>query len=284
MQNSNSIQQRKGIIKFDPDTAKTLPISTNRKRIKFWIVEREYNGLTLSIQAFESLNAYDLIALFQMLDDYSKNNEKWEYQGTMQINNEIKRILKKRNFDLKELCKQRKISTNKNNRKSISESFERWYKAELIYKYKEENPTEIHTRYIFEYEVDKNFEKMTIVANTNFLDFCLKNGMAMNWERLIKYGKSYYGLQLDIYLQFNTIKIRKKNTKYAYPNIIKEETLFQHLGINDEIKDIREKRRKVKQAFQKFEEITGQKYIYNKLERKWIKESYFNYLQERNKK
>jgi len=209
MQNSNSIQQRKGIIKFDPDTAKTLPISTNRKRIKFWIVEREYNGLTLSIQAFESLNAYDLIALFQMLDDYSKNNEKWEYQGTMQINNEIKRILKKRNFDLKELCKQRKISTNKNNRKSISESFERWYKAELIYKYKEENPTEIHTRYIFEYEVDKNFEKMTIVANTNFLDFCLKNGMAMNWERLIKYGKSYYGLQLDIYLQFNTIKIRR---------------------------------------------------------------------------
>jgi len=283
MQNSNSIQQRKGIVKFDPNTAKTLPISTNRKRIKFWMVEREYNGLTLSIQAFESLNAYDLIALLQMLDDYSKNNYTWEYQGTMQINDETKRILKKRKFDLKELCKQREISTNKNNRKSIAESFERWYKAELIYKYKE-NQVEIHTRYIFEYEVDKNFEKMTIVANTNFLEFCLENGMAMNWERLIKYGKSYYGLQLDIYLQFNAIKIGKKNKKYTYPNIIREETLFKHLGINEEVKDIREKRRKVKQAFQKFEEITGQRYIYNKLERKWLKESYLNYIKDRNKK
>ncbi len=281
MQNSNTIQ-RKGIVKFDPDTAKTLPISTNRKRTKSWIVEREYNRLTLSIQAFESLNAYDLIALFQMLDDYSKNNEKWEYRGTTKFgSNDFERKLVYRKFDLKELCKQRNILTKKTNRKSIAESFERWYKAEIIYKRKNDVTK---TRYIFEFKVDTNYNYIEIVANANFLDFCLQNGMAMNWERLIKYGKNYYGLQLDIYMQFRAIAYGKKVKKYKYPDVIKEETLFQHLGINDEIKDIREKRRKVKQAFEKFEEITGQKYIYDKLERKWIKESYLTHIQKQNKK
>jgi hypothetical protein len=281
VQNSNSIQQRKGIVKFDPDTAKTLPISTNRKRINFWMVERVYNGLTLSIQAFESLNAYDLIALFQILDDYSKNKEKWEYKGTTSFrDDDFERILMYRKFDLKELCKQREILTKKANRKSIAESFERWYKAEIIYKRKNDVTK---TRYIFEFRVDTNYNYIEIVANANFLDFCLENGMAMNWERLIKYGKNYYALQLDIYLQFRSIQHGKTNKKYKYPDIIKEETLFQHLGINEEIKEIKEKRRKTKQAFKKFEEITGQRYIYNKLERKWIKESYLNYLKEKNK-
>ncbi len=282
MQKKETSKQRKGIVKFDPDTAKTLPISTNRKRKIGWIVERKSNGLTLSIKAIESLNAYDLIALFQMLDDYSKNNEKWEYQGTMQIDNERERILKKRSFDLKELCKQRGILTKKANRKSIAESFKRWYQAELIYKYEGDAP--IYTRYIFEFKVDENYEKIDIVANINFLELCLQNGMAMNWERLNKYGKSYYGLQLDIYMQFRAIAYGKKYKKYKYPDILKEETLFNHLGINDEIKDIKHKREKVKQAFQKFEEVTGQKYIYNKSERKWIKESYLKYIQEKNKK
>jgi len=275
-------KQRKGIVKFDPDTAKTLPISTNRKRKIGWIVERKSNGLTLSIKAIESLNAYDLIALFKMLDDYSKNNEKWEYQGTMQIDNERERILKKRSFDLKELCRQRGISTNKNNRKSIAESFKRWYQAELTYTYEGDAP--IYTRYIFEFKVDENYEKIDIVANINFLELCLENGMAMNWERLNKYGKSYYGLQLDIYMQFRAIAYGKKNKKYKYPDVIKEETLFNHLGINEEIKELKHKREKVKQAFKKFEEITGQKYIYNKSEKKWIKESYLKYIQEKNKK
>jgi hypothetical protein len=264
--------QRKGIIKFDPDTAKVLPISTNRKRTKAWIVERVYNGLTLSISAFESLNAYDLIALFQMLDDYSKNNNEWEYQGKMQIDDESERILMKRTFNLKNLSKQRGISTHKNNRKQIAESFKRWYQAELIYQY--EGDTPIHTRYIFEYKVDENYENITIVANTNFLDLCLHNGMAMNWERLIKYGKNYYALQLDIYLQFRAIAYGKKIKKYAYPNTIHEETLFNHLGIEHEVRDIREKRRKTKQAFEKFKEITGIEYIYNKTERVWIKKTY----------
>jgi len=281
MQNSNKIQ-KKGIIKFDPDTAKTLPISTNRKRKIGWVVERVSNDLTLTIKAFESLNAYDLIALFQMLDDYSKNYEKWEFQGVMQIDQESKRILKKRTFFLKDLCKQRGISSNKNNRKSIAESFKRWYQAELIYKYKEEAP--IFTRYVFEFKVDENYEIIDIVANINFLDLCLESGMAMNWGRLSKYGKSYYGLQLDIYMQFRAIAYGKKTKKYKYPDVIKEETLFNHLGINDEIKDIKHKREKVKQAFKKFEEVTGQKYIYNKSERKWIKESYLKYIQEKNKR
>ena len=281
MQNSNTIQ-RKGIVKFDPDTAKTLPISTNRKRIKSWIVEREYNRLTLSIQAFESLNAYDLIALFQMLDDYSKNNEKWEYRGTTKFgSDDFERKLVYRKFDLKELCKQRNILTKKTNRKSIAESFERWYKAEIIYKRKNDVTK---TRYIFEFKVDTNYNYIEIIANANFLDFCLQNGMAMNWERLSKYGKSYYGLQLDIYMQFRAIAYGKKTKKYKYPDVVKEETLFKHLGIDEEIKDIREKRRKVKQAFKKFKEITGQKYIYDKSERKWIKESYLKYTQEKNKK
>ncbi len=281
MQNSNTIQ-RKGIVKFDPDTAKTLPISTNRKRKKAWIVERKYNKLTLSIQAFESLNAYDLIALFQMLDDYSKNNSSWEYIGTTKFrSDDFERKLVYRKFDLKELCKQRGILTKKTNRKSIAESFERWYKAEIIYKRKNDVTK---TRYIFEFKVDTNYNYIEIIANANFLDFCLQNGMAMNWERLTKYGKNYYALQLDIYMQFRAIKFGKRKNKYKYPDILKEETLFNHLGIDEEIKDTREKRRKVKQAFQKFKEVTGQKYIYDKLERKWIKESYLNYLQEQNKK
>ena len=261
------------IIKFDSDTSRFLPISAVRKRKLGFIEKRENDNISITIKALESLNYYDLIALFQMLDDYSKNNSAWKYQGTMQIDEESERILKKRTFDVKELCNQRKISTNKNNRESITDSFERWYKAELIYQYSDENI--INTRYIYEYKVDKKLEKMTIIANTNFLDMCLNSGMAMNWGRLTKY-KNYYAIGLDIYLQFRSIKYtNKKKTKYAYPNIIKEETLFNHLGINDEIKNIYHKREKTKQAFQKFEEVTGIKYIYDSKERKWLKENYF---------
>ncbi len=116
---------------------------------------------------------------------------------------------------------------------------------------------------------------MTIIANTNFLDMCLSGGMAMNWGRLMAY-KSYYAIGLDVYLQFRSIKYTHgKKTKYAYPNVIKEETLFKHIGVEDEIKNLKHKREKVKKAFQKFEEVTGIKYIYSRLERKWIKESYF---------
>jgi hypothetical protein len=283
MANSNNKTQRKGIIKFDPGTAKTLPISTNRKRTNAWSVEREYNGLVMSIQAFESLNAYDLIALFQMLDDYSKNKSKWENRGKTKFsdNDNFERILMYRKFDLKELCKQRNILTKKINRKTITESFDRWYKAEIIYK----RPNDMtKTRYIYDFKVDKEYNFIEIIANSNFLDFCLQNGMAMNWERLTKYGKNYYALQLDIYLQFRSIKFNKQKNKYAYPNTIKEETLFNHLGIETEIKDLRHKREKVKQAFSKFKEITGQKYIYNKVEKKWIKENYLNKIKEENKK
>jgi len=262
-------KQRQGVVKFDPDTAKTLPISTNRKRTKAWSVEREYNGLTLSINASESLNGYDLIALFQMLDDYSKNNEQWTKTGEIQLNQEAKRVLAKRTFDLKELCRQRGILTKKANRKTIAESFRRWYQAELVYNYNDKPP--IHTRYIFEYQADKDYKTMSVVTNTNFLNFCLQNGMAMDWGRLTKYGKSYYGLQLDIYLQFRAIRYSNKTKKYAYPNVVKEETLFKHLGINAEVKEIKHKREKVKQAFRKFKEITGVKYSYDPIKRTWIK-------------
>jgi len=278
-----SKQQRKGIIKFDADTAKLLPISTDRKRKEGFIETREGNDLSITIKAPESLNYYDLITLFQALDDYSKNNDKWEFQGKMQIDKETERILKKRTFDLEELCIQRGISVHKNNRKSIANSFERWFNAKLIYRYEDEDKP-ISTRYIYEYEVnEKKYDKLTIIANANFLDLCLQDGMAMNWERLIKYQKNYYAIALDIHLQFRAIAYGKKTKKYKYPDIIKEETLFKATGIDNDVKEIREKRRKLKQAFKKFEEVTGQKYIYDKLERKWIKESYLKFVKEKNK-
>jgi hypothetical protein len=279
MLNFNSIQKQ-GVVKFDPLTAKTLPISTNRKRTKGWEVEREYNGLVMAIQAFESLNAYDLIALFQMLDDYSKNFDKWENRGMAKfsINDDFERTLMYRKFDLKFLCKQRNILTKKINRKSIAESFDRWYKAEIIYK----KPNDVtKTRYIYEFKIDKNYEYVEIIANSNFLNFCLQNGMAMNWERLTKYGKNYYALQLDIYLQFRAIKYGKKTKKYKYPNTIKEETLFNHLGVENEIKDLKHKREKIKEAFAKFKEITHKEYVYDAPQKKWIKKTYLEYINKK---
>jgi len=267
--------QKKGMVKFDPDTAKTLPISTLRKRIKGWSVEREYNGLKLSIEAFESLNSYDLITLFQMLDDYSKKRDLWEDKGSMKLSDDEERKLVYRKFNLKELCLQRNILNKKANRKSISDSFKRWYKTEIIYKYPNQT---LNTRYIFEFKVDDNFNEIEIIANAQFLDFCLQeNKMVMNWGRLIEYGKNYYALQLDIYIQFRTIKYGKTKNKYTNPNIIKEETLFNHLGIGEEIKDLKEKRRKSKEAFKKFKEITGIGYIFDNKEEKWIKENYRKY-------
>ena len=281
MKSNNLDIERKKIVKFDSQTAKVLPISTDRKRTKGWEVERTINNLKIKIKAYESLNAYDLISLFQMLDDYQHNKEKWIFQGTIKLEDETERILMKREFLLKDLCNEREISSNKNNRATIAKSFERWYRAELLYYYDDEEP--INTRYIFEFKIDKDINKLIIVANANFLDFCLKSGMAMNWGRLLKYGKNYYGLQLDIYLQFNAIKIGKKNKKYAYPNVIREETLFLHTGIENEVKKLKHKREKLKQAFKKFKEITGIDYIYDKKERKWIKKSYLEKIKRENK-
>ena len=282
IENSNKKITKKGIVKFDPDTAKTLPITTGRKRTSGYFVSKKYNNLTIEIKAFESLNGYDLITFFQMLDDYQKNPDKWEYNTSFQLKDENERIVKKRIFKLKNLCKQRQILNKKPNRISIAKSFKRWYQAELIYNYHKENNI-LETRYIYEYMVSNdNYDELIIIANCSFLDFCLENGMAMNWERLVKYGKNYYGLELDIYLQFRSIQYGKKTKKYKYPDVIKEQTLFHHIGLNNDVKDIKHKREKLKLAFKKFEEITGIKYILQKdefNEYKWVK-SYSQFIEK----
>ena len=281
-----NILLREGIIKFDPLSAKLLPISANRKRKKGWEVYRVYQDKIVKIKAFESLNGYDFVTLFQLIDDYIQNNEEW------QVENEKSKFIKRR-LNLKDLCKQRGILTKKANRKTIADSIDRWYKAEILYtsKKKMKVPKEerkkypiFKTRYIFEFGCDENFEEAEITANKDFIEFCIRAGMAMNWRRLVNYGKNYYAIQLDIYLQFSSILYNKKHKKYKYPDIVREETLFLSLGVNEDVKELRHKREKVKQAFKAFEKETGVKYIYDKKERKWIKESYLKYLQEKNKK
>ena len=265
------------LVKFDPLIIRAFPSSTGRKRIENWSAEREYNGFIIEIKAPVSLNGYDYIAFFQMLYDYSINKNKWKYQGSLRIDDETERILMKRTFDLTKLAEERGLTKNKNNRESISRAFHRWFQAELTYKYKEEQEDiEIKTRYIYEYKIDKKKQKITITANTSFFDDCLNGGMLMNWGRLLKYRNNNYALELDIYLQFNSIKyMHGRKRKYAYPNVVREETLFNSIGLDNEIKYLKHKREKLKKAFQKFEEVTGIKYIYSRLERKWIKESYF---------
>ena len=81
----------------------------------------------------------------------------------------------------------------------------------------------------------------------------------------------------------NYEKYFSHNRKYVYPNIIKEGTLFLHTGIEHEVKELKHKREKLKQAFKKFKEITGIEYIYDKKERKWIKKSYLEKIKKENK-
>ena len=276
---NNIKKTRQGIIRFDSVTAKLLPVSMGRKRYNNFVANKIWKDFEIEITANESLNGYDMITLFMLIDDYQQNLSKWTKAGNIDG-----RPILKRTLDLKELCYIKNIKTDKNNRKTIYKAIRRWYEAEITYKFK--NNTEQNSRYIFELKVDKNtYNKIEINVNQKFMDFCIKNGMTMNWKRLLNYKQNYYAMNLDIFLQFNTKPVKNK---YYYKDVFLEETLFNHIGLSDDVKDIKHKREKLKRAFDEIYKKLKVKYVFvagkGTEENKWCKESYLKYIENKSKK
>lgn len=260
--------------RIDADTIHTLPLSSSRQRTKNYLSSRRFGDLAMTMKAPESLNAYDLITLGQLLQHYQESPDKWEDAGEMKIDDTgAVRHLIRTNLDLAKMAKQRGLSSHKHNRKTIFESIYRWFQAELLYKYDGESV--IRTRYIFEFteKIDEEgrFRDVKIIANQNFFDLCLHEGLVFNWRRLASYGEKFYSVQLDAYLQANKIKI---NGGYAYRNVLREETLFKALGLNNTNMKEWDKREKLKSAFNTIEKAGLPRYLYDRENRRWVRSSH----------
>jgi len=259
--------------RIDADAIHTLPLAASRQRIPMYENSRKFGDLTMTMKAVESLNAYDLITLGQLLQDYQESPESWSDAGVMRIDDSgAERTLIYKKLDLAQMAKEKGLSSHKHNRQTIFESISRWYRAELMYQY--DNESVIHTRYVFEFKENVDAEGMCrevdIVVNQNFFDLCLKEGLVFNWRRLVGYGDKFYAVQIDAYLQSNKVKIKNG---YAYRSTIKEETLFKVLGLDKTHMKQYTKRAKIKRAFAAIEKAGLPKYLLDAENKRWVRES-----------
>lgn len=259
--------------RIDADAIHTLPLTASRQRIPFYKNSRKFGDLTMTMKAAESLNAYDLITLGQLLQDYQERPESWSDAGTMRIDDSgAGRNLIYKKLNLAQMAKEKGLSSHKHNRQTIFDSITRWYRAELMYQYDGESI--IHTRYVFEVKENIDAEGMCrevdIVVNQNFFDLCLQEGLVFNWRRLVGYGDKFYAIQLDAYLQSNKVKTEGG---YVYRSTIKEETLFKALGLDKTHMEQFTKRAKLKGAFKTIEEAGLPKYLLDTENKRWVRES-----------
>ena len=259
--------------RIDADTIHTLPLTSSRQRIPLYENSRKFGDLTMTMKAVESLNAYDLITLGQLLQDYQENPTSWGDAGVMRIDDSgAERNLIYKKLDLGQMAKDKGLSSHKHNRQTIFDSITRWYRAELMYQY--DNESVMHTRYVFEFKEDVDAEgtcrEVDIVVNQNFFDLCLKQGLIFNWRRLVGYGDKFYAVQLDAYLQSNKVKTERG---YAYRSTIKEETLFKALGLDRTHMKQFTKRAKLKGAFKIIEEAGLPKFLLDIKNKRWVRES-----------
>jgi len=236
----------------DSNLPRYLPFSASKKRTKDYSIRKTFwgSGLEMEITALESINAYDLKVLLEILNIYQNYPQKWSYSKLVVEDHIIE--LAGIKLDIEEIIKKRGIKNKKVNRKTFVESLRRWYSAEVRYY---ANGQEIaNTRYVWEVKPNKDYKTVIIAVNRKFLEFCIKKGILIDLKRLYLYDglkekyKSYAEL-LDFHLQGTKEETQIKGKKrYYYRRMFKEEDLFNALNLF-EIEREKERRYILKKAF-----------------------------------
>ncbi|MGB9755856.1 MAG: hypothetical protein ACPLXO_03130 [Desulfurella sp.] len=238
---NNVIRVDQGVFRY---LSVALPASQKHEKLDVIVKDKSQNGM--GIKTKDGLNINDLFTLFQLIHDHKIHSKEYETTGLI----DGKRVLR-RKIAISDLCKERNIGTDKRNRKTIAESIYRWYQAEIILVQKDKL---IFTRYIFKFEVDKDFSFVDFSINEKFIELCEEHGLIFSFKNLLVYENiqdkklmhyKNYAIKLHIYLQSQKIKKRKK---FYFRSQFSEEELFEASGIKALNLPLKTKRKYLKHA------------------------------------
>lgn len=257
------------VTKIDNELMHIMPFSGSRKREDKYSVERVWGEKTYQLSAYETLNHTDMIVFFQIINDFLANADKWISAGNVDGT-----ALIKREFDIKNMTFDRLGNTNKHNRKTTLQSIDRIKTIALRAKYPNSDFA-IDTWYIHKVEADRtHFSKCAIVANKTFIEYCIRDGIRINYGRLIKYGNNGYSAILDAYLQSN------KNKNLTLCNYYDENTIIEALQLDKTDMTSRDIHYIIKDSFNNLHKIGGlPQFVYIKTTRRWYRQDYLESMQ-----
>ena len=242
------------ISKFDPNILHNLPFLPSKIRQKGFEISRTFGKQKLTLKALETLNHLDLLTLFQLVKDYIENRSNYIEAGKLE-NFEVL----KGHINLEKMVKERGLNNRKVNRETIWNSIYRFQSVDVELSFLEAGV--IRTRYIFQSITndEKNLYDCEVFINKRFFDFCVKNGIIIQIQRLFHY-KSAYSILLDVFIQ---------GTKWSSYN---EYLIWDRIGLNDTNLPKKEKRRIVRKSFREIKLVSGMDFKFCKNIKKWFGE------------
>lgn len=257
------------VTKIDNELMHIMPFSGSRKREKGYSIDRVWGKKHYVISSYETLNHTDMIVFFQIINDFLSNQDQWipagDVDGTPLI---------KREFSINALTHERLGNTNQHNRKTTLQSIDRIKSITLRAQYSDSNFV-VDTWYFHKIEADRTkFTKCVIVANKHFIEYCIRDGIRINYGRLIGYGNNSYSAILDAFLQSN------KNKNFGSRNYYSEETIKTALQLDKTNMTHRDIHYTIQEAFNTIHIIGGMpKYVFIKATKRWCLENYLESMQ-----
>ena len=206
--------EKKDLVKTDPTLLHTLPFSASWKRKKEFTKTVKWGDITVTLESPQTINAYDLVTLLQLLKKYIQNSNLFnKVSENLEGKSVIRCKLKPSDF-----MKERGLENDPHNRESFIDSLFRWKGVD----YTESSPKgKLKTSFIYEVFYDKIKDEIEILLNEKFFDFCIsKKGLAIDFKQVLQY-KSPRTILLDLFIQ---------STKW---NQYHEDLLYEKIGLND---------------------------------------------------
>lgn len=238
-----------------------LPFVPSRKRRRFFEIERHYGGWSLKMQAFETLNHYDLITLLLVAREFLRGN--YQDLGYKDKDSDTRERVRIR-LDLELLVKERGLHNKRPNRISLVMSLERFHKCHFEVR----QGNEVTQSWIIsDLRYDEAACWAEIDCNKRFLEWCAR-GILVNWRRLSAYGNNGNAVLIDAYLQGTK---QRKHGRWVYRSWIDDDTAISIIDPHRKLPR-KEAMRQIKEAFALMEQHGMPKYEYDKVYGRWVRQ------------
>jgi len=237
-----------------------LPFVPSRKRQKGFEIERHYGDWSLKMEAFETLNHYDLITLLLIAREYLRGNfEELGYKD----GDTRKRV--RIRLDIVRLVKERGLHNQRTNRMSLIRSLERFHSC----KFEVRQNGEITKSWVISDMRwdDEQGRWAEIDCNERFLSWCAK-GILVNWKRLSDYGNNGNAVLLDAYLQGTK---QRKGGRWMYRNWIDADTAINIIDPHGQLPR-KEAMRQLREAFAMMQRHGMPRYEYDRVYQRWVRQ------------
>lgn len=249
---------KNNVVKLHPEIMHLMPVVPSRKRVKGYEITRKWGAVKLTATAPESLNHHDLITLGFL----ARAHQRGQYEAAEPSSDGKERV--KVVLDVTEVVKERGLHNKMPNRRSFINSVVRWHHTHL----KIEDADRVrHTWLVSDVEYDKQFKHVEVYANKAWLDWCIRNGIIVHLQRLVKYRDHGVAVLVDAWLQSTKQRTGKG---YAFRDKVSEEELFALIDPYGK-KQNHHLRQELKEAFVLLEQAGLPPYVYDRVTRSWFR-------------